>query len=108
MVKQLDLKFTPHVQGKLQVATYATVKDSIIQHIQKTFKDGNDVAQSLKDGVVFDLNKQEPEREISEVKDPDKAAFEQAGFDIGGTSPILWLKRQPQTRFNKGLCLDFH
>jgi len=39
MVKQLDLKFTPHVQGKPQVATYATVKDAVIQFIQKIFRD---------------------------------------------------------------------
>jgi len=80
--KPLDFKFTPHVQGKPQVATYGTVKDAIIQFIQKTFKDGNDVAQSLKDAKIIDLNKDEPVREISKQSDADKAAFEQAGYDI--------------------------
>ncbi len=82
MVKQLDLKFTPHVQGKLQAATYTTIKDAVIQFIQKTFKDGNDIVQSLKDGKVYDLSKEEPEREISKAMDATKATLEQVGFDI--------------------------
>jgi len=82
MVKQLDLKFTPHVQGKPQAATYATVKDAVIQFIQKTSRDGNGIAQSLKDGKVYDLNKEEPEREISKAMDATKVTLEQAGFDI--------------------------
>ena len=82
IVKQLDLKFAPHIQGKPQTATYATVKDAVIQFVQKTFKDGNDIAQSLKDGKVYDLDKEEPEREISTATDATKATLEQAGFDI--------------------------
>jgi len=64
IVKQLELKFTPHIQGKPQVATYATVKDAVIQFVQKTFKDGNDIAQSLKDGKVYNLSKEELERDL--------------------------------------------
>ena len=74
--------FAPHVQGKAQSATYATVKESVIQYIQKTYKDGNDVAQSLKDGEVFDLTKVEPVRAISTEKDEAMAVLEQGGFDI--------------------------
>jgi len=82
IIKQLDLKFAPHVQGKPQAATYTTVKDAVIQFVQKTFKEGNDIAQSLKDGKVYDLSKEEPEREISKASDATKATLEQAGFDI--------------------------
>ena len=69
MVKQSDLKFAPHVQGKGQTATYATVKEAIIQYVQNTFKDGNDVAQLLKDLKVFDKRKEEPATIISEEAD---------------------------------------
>ena len=82
MVKQSDLKFAPHVQGKGQTATYATVKEAIIQYVQKTFKDGNDIAQSLKDLEVFDMSKEEPARVISSEADATKAALEQTGLDI--------------------------
>ncbi|HET7638102.1 MAG TPA: C2HC-type zinc finger protein, partial [Ktedonobacteraceae bacterium] len=76
-------KYLLHMsRGKAQSATYATVKDTIIQYIQKTFKDGFDVAQSLKDGAVYDLAKHEPEREISTLTDQPNAQLEQSGFDI--------------------------
>ena len=82
MVKQQDLKFAPHVQSKAQTATYASVKDAIVQYILKTFKDGNDVAQSIKDGKLFDLSKEEPTRTMSQAIDTDAAAIEQVGLDI--------------------------
>jgi hypothetical protein len=74
--------FTPHVQGKPQAATYATVKDAIVQHIQKTFKDGQDVAESIEKGVLFDLRSMQPVRGISTETDPTRAALEQTGLDI--------------------------
>ena len=82
MVKQQDLKFAPHVQSKAQTATYASVKDAIVQYILKTFKDGNNVAQSIKDGKLFDLSKEEPTRTMSQAIDTDAAAIEQVGLDI--------------------------
>ena len=80
--QQKEYKFTPHTQGKPQTATYATVKDHVIQQIQKTFKDGNNVAQSLKDGKVYELTDDEPKRQISEEEDIRAATLEQTGFDI--------------------------
>jgi hypothetical protein len=76
------LKFAPHVQGKAQSATYASVKEAIVQFVQKTFKDGNDIAQSLKDLKLIDLNVEEPKRAISEETSPRLAALEQSGLDI--------------------------
>ena len=72
----------PHVQSKAQTATYASVKDAIVQYILKTFKDGNNVAQSIKDGKLFDLSKEEPTRTMSQAIDDDAAAIEQVGLDI--------------------------
>jgi hypothetical protein len=80
--KQQEKIFAPHVQGKAQAATYATVKDAIISYIQKTFKDGDDTAKSLKDGTVFDLTSVEPTRVISTNTDATQAMLEQGGLDI--------------------------
>jgi hypothetical protein len=77
-----ELKFAPHTQGKIQYATYATVKEAVVQYIQKTFKGGHDVAKSLKDGKVVDLTLHEPDPELSMENDATKAAIEQAGMDI--------------------------
>ena len=82
MAKQQEKIFAPHVQGKAQAATYATVKEAIIQQIQKTFKDGNDIAQSLKQGEVFDLSEEEPTRQLSNATDMNQAMMEQNGLDI--------------------------
>ena len=80
--KPVELKFAPHVHGKGQQATYATVKDAIIQFVQKTFKDGMDVAQSLEDGKAIDLIPDKPKRKISEQTDEQKATLEQEEFDM--------------------------
>jgi hypothetical protein len=77
-----EIKFSPHTQGKAQCATYNTVKDAIIQYIQKTYKDGNDVAQSLKEAKSIDLAKEKPVRLISTLDDATKAAIEQSGMDM--------------------------
>ena len=55
-----EMKFTPHGQGKPQAATYASVKDAIIQYIQKTFKGGNDIAISIDQMKVVDLKSKKP------------------------------------------------
>ena len=80
--QQRLIQFAPNAQGKLQAATYATVKEAIVQHVQKTFVDGQDVAQSLKEGKEFDLSAIEPVRVISEEQDSAKAALAQSGLDI--------------------------
>ncbi len=45
------LQFAPIAQGK-PTATYATVKEVIVQYIQKNFKDGQDIAKSIEKGVL--------------------------------------------------------
>jgi hypothetical protein len=46
--KAPEMKFIPHGIGKevRQTATYQTVKDYIIQLVQKSFRNGKDVADS--------------------------------------------------------------
>jgi hypothetical protein len=78
-----ELKFSPHqYQGKTQAATYATTKDAIIQHVQKSYKGGQDVSKSLEDMIVVDLANVEPTRSISSETDPAVKVVDQAGLDI--------------------------
>ena len=42
-----EMKFVPHYSGRQQTATYDTVRDHIIQQIQKTFKHGIDMAKAI-------------------------------------------------------------
>jgi hypothetical protein len=74
--------FAPQSQGQTNTATYATVKDAVVQQVQKTFKDGHDVGKSLESGVMVDLTTHMPKRLLSDNADKEKAEIEQKGLDI--------------------------
>ena len=81
--KQPEMKFYPHGMGReQQTVTYDTVKDHIIQHVQKTYKNGHDIATSLRDLTKLDLDKEKPKRRISGNTEDDKKKIEQDGHDI--------------------------
>jgi hypothetical protein len=78
-----ELKFSPHsFQGKTQAATYTTTKDAIIQHVQKSYKGGQDVGKSLEDMIVVDLAIAEPQQRISNETDAAVKVVDQSGLDI--------------------------
>jgi len=78
----LEMKFAPNSQGTGKNHTYATVKDYVLQYIQKTYDGGYDVATSLEDEVLVDLNNSKPVRLISRNSDPDEQRLEQEGHNI--------------------------
>ncbi len=81
--QERELKFSPHqYQSRNTVTTYATTRDAIIQHIQKTYKAGQDVAKSLEDMQAVDLTAVEPIRIISGETDAAVKVVDQAGLDI--------------------------
>lgn len=61
---------------------FETVKDHIAQHAQKTSKNGQDVAASLRTGKVLDIAAQTPKQEMSAKEDDDEKKLEQDGLDI--------------------------
>ena len=77
--KEKELKFSPHIQGS---TSYATVKEAIIEYIQKNYKGGHDIAKSLKDGAIINLASVEPTRGVSRVTNADDRKLEQQGLDI--------------------------
>ena len=59
-----EYKFYPHTVGSQQQSvTYDTVKDHIIQYVQKTYKNGIDIAELLEKEVLKDLTPLEPTRQ---------------------------------------------
>ena len=81
--QEREMKFSPHqYQSRNTVTTYATTRDAIIQHIQKTYKAGQDVAKSLEDMRAVDLAAVQPTRNISGETDPTVKVVDQAGLDI--------------------------
>ena len=76
-----EMKFTPYYVGKQQGATFDTVRDHLLLQMQKTFKDGKDIVQALRDNVD-DLGSARPVRSISSKVDDAENKTEQDGFDI--------------------------
>ena len=81
--KQPEMKFYPHGIGReRQAVTYDTVKDHIVSYVQKTYKNGQDTAVSLRDLRKKDLNLLQPKRGASVAVDSTEQQQEQAGMDI--------------------------
>ena len=58
------MEFTPHIAGKHQAVTYDTVKEHILQEIQKDLKHGYDIARCLREGLDKGIPILKPVREI--------------------------------------------
>jgi len=76
-----EMKFTPFYAGKQQGATFDTVRDYLFLQMQKTFRDGKDIVQSLRDNTD-DFGGADPVRLVSGEADATKNKVEQDGFDI--------------------------
>jgi hypothetical protein len=77
------MKFFPHGIGRdRQAVSYDTVKDHIVQYVQKTYMNGQDAAVSIRNLMVMDLTTHEPTRSTSRDVDATANLKAQAGMDI--------------------------
>ena len=77
------MKFYPHGIGReRQTVTYDTVKDHLVQTVQKNFKHRQDIAISLRALLKKDLTKLMPVRLDSTASDDASRKQEQQGIDI--------------------------
>jgi hypothetical protein len=104
------MKFVPHGIGKeRQTVTYQTVKDYIIQLVQKSFRNGKDVADSLRKMEKINMTKHMLIRKISQDTGTDKVT-EQEGFDMLYKAEIdIYTKRRHEfeDNMNKTYSLIF-
>jgi hypothetical protein len=77
------MKFIPHGIGKevRQTATYPTIKDYITQLVQKSFRNGKDIADSIRKMEKINMTKKIPFRKISGASAADDKATEQEGYN---------------------------
>jgi recombination DNA repair RAD52 pathway protein len=99
--KTPEMKFVPHRIGKeRQTVTYQTVKEYIIQLVQKTHKNGKDVADSLRKMEKINMTKNMPIRRLSQETGADKIT-EQEGFDMLFKAEIeIYTKRKHEFEDN--------
>ena len=61
-----EYKFYPHgIGSQQQSVTFDTVKDHIVQQVQKTFKNSIDIAESLDKEIIKDMTALMPTRKLS-------------------------------------------
>jgi hypothetical protein len=105
------MKFFPHGIGRdRQAVTYNTVKDHIVQCIQKTYKNGQDAAVSIRKLSVIDLTPQEPNRGRATRADAAEKLEQQAGMDImhqAGLERYLDRKDTLEQNLTKAYALIF-
>ena len=78
-----EMKFFPHGIGReRQTVSYDTVKDYIVQVIQKTYKNGQDTAVSIRDLKKKDLTPLQPTRGAAVAADTAGTLQQQKGMDI--------------------------
>ena len=78
-----EMKFYTHRSGKQQqLMTYNTVKDHIVQYVQKTYRNGQDITISLRNLQKVDLMGERPCRGQSISLDENKARMEQSSLVI--------------------------
>jgi hypothetical protein len=102
--KALEMKFILHRIGKevWQAATYQTIQDYIIQLVQKSFRNGKDVADSKRKMEKIDMTTTKiPVRKISGASAADDKATEQEGYDILYKAEIdMYTKRKHELEDN--------
>jgi hypothetical protein len=97
------MKFIPHGIGKevWQTATYQTVKDYIIQLVQKSFRNGKDNADSIRKMDRIDMAPKIPVRMLSGATNADDRATEQKGYGILYKAEIdMYTKRKHKLEDN--------
>ena len=86
------MKFFPHTTGTIKLtATYEMVKTHIEQYIQKTYKHGQDIAESLRELKKKDLSGAMPVRQLStyvKVDEERLRKIEQEGYAVLYTAEV--------------------
>ena len=111
--KKPEMKFAPQTGGNFVHRTFATVKDHVVQQIQKTYKNGGDIAESLNKEEKIDLDKFEPTRTLSKktaAGEETERVIEQEGLDIKYKVAIeQWSTRRinlPRERTDESILSD--
>jgi hypothetical protein len=77
------MKFFPHGIGRdRQAVSYDTVKDHIVQYVQKTYRNGQDAAVSIRNLEVMDMTPHVPIRGTATAAAEAANFKQQAGMDI--------------------------
>ena len=82
--KSAVMEFTPHIAGKHQAVTYDTVKEHILQALQKDLDHGYDIAKCLREGIDKGIPVMKPTRTIEKkgANSDEELKIIQEGHDM--------------------------
>ena len=87
--KNEEIKFVPYYTGKQQMVTYDTVKEHVIQQIQKSFKYGSDMVKLIRDRQYGTIGAGKPVRQLAATGNGrDDIKIEQDGYDLEYTENL--------------------
>jgi hypothetical protein len=83
-IQEPTMKFHPFQPGRpsQRYGSYSKVKEQALLYIQSNFKDGHDIAKSLRDEQLVDLSNEMPKPQTSTKKDNNQHEAEQKMFDM--------------------------
>jgi hypothetical protein len=83
-LQEPTMKFHPFQPGRpsQRYGSYSKVKEQALLYIQSNFKDGHDIAKSLRDEQLVDLSNEMPKPQTSTKKDNNQREAEQKMFDM--------------------------
>jgi hypothetical protein len=83
-IQEPTMKFHPFQPGRpsQRYGTYSKVKEQALLYIQSNFKDGHDIAKSLRDEQLVNLSSEMPKPQTSTKKDNNQCEAEQKMFDM--------------------------
>jgi hypothetical protein len=78
------MEFTPHTAGRHQLVTYDTVKEYILQEMQKDLRHGYDIVKCLREGINVGIPILKPIRIIEELgeQSAEEQKIQQEGHDM--------------------------
>ena len=103
--KEKKMEFTPHTAGRHQTVTYDTVKEYILQEIQKELQNGSNLSVNLRKGTDVGIPIMAPIRHIfKKVKKEDgsmpediEIKIDQEGHDMEYTIDLKEFKTRQNT-----------
>ena len=102
--KKVEVKFYPHGSNGGQTYSYSTVKEEIVNLIQRTYSHGLDVATSLKNMEVIDVDKDKPTLAACTIDKTQDAAGYEAELEqnklVFQTEYTIWKERKEKLKYN--------
>ena len=97
-----------YIGSSKQASDYETTTAYLINHIQKTFAYGKDIAKALENLTPYDMTKHQPVIRVSKSQDPQQREAEEKIYDLQAKAEVeMFHKRQEALELNMSKAYAF-